>query len=62
MQILRADVMVLATNHVSDPRKEALDEVRVNAIETVSLGVIDPVRTKQRMQRVPVRCFIGEQR
>jgi len=54
-------MMVLATHHASNTRKEALDEVRVNAIATVSLGVVDPVSAKQDVQRVPMRCFIGKQ-
>ena len=49
MQMLRADVMVLATHHVTNAREEAFDEVRVNAIEAIGFRVVDSVRPKQNV-------------
>ena len=61
-QIARAHVVMLAFDHPAQAREIGLRLVRADVTEGIRFAVIDTVRREDRMQRVPVRRFVGVNR
>lgn len=59
VQVLRADVVVLAVDHAAKPGEEALGLVRAHFLEAERFAVVDPERLELGVQNVPMRCLVG---
>src|SRR5258708_4436142 len=58
-KMTRANEMVLALHHAAQPREIGLNEIGVNAVERIRERMIDPLRIKFGVKRVPVASLIG---
>ena len=59
-QVASGDVMVLATDHLPEPREVALDLVRRNAVVAVGERMIDALHVEIEWQRVPMRRLVSD--
>lgn len=59
VKILRANVVVLTSDHAAQTREIAFDHVGVFAVVAIDFAVVHALDVPARVQQVPVACFVG---